>query len=221
MIRLYSGTPGSGKSAHCARDIVLRSQFGEPIIGNIPVDLSRYKRAKYVYIPNHELTPKRLIQFSKEYFGGRSIGPKDEGAILLVLDECQLLFNSREWQHSARAEWLEFFTQHRHWGYDITLIAQFDRMIDRQIRSLIEYEVIHRKLNNFGWRGFLLSLVFGRKTFVAVKMWYPLRERLGAEFIRGRKKYWCIYDSYAHFVADGGGEGSGGSLPTPPATNKE
>lgn len=216
MIRLYSGTPGSGKSLHNARDIILRSRFGEPVIGNFECDLRRYKKAKYTYCPNDQLTPKFLKDYSRKFFNGRRPGAKDEGSLLLVIDECQLLFNSREWQRANRNEWLEFFTQHRKYGYDITLIAQFDRMIDRQIRSLIEYEFIHRKLSNFGLRGFVLSLVFGRKTFVAVQMWYPLKERLGAEFIRARKSLWSIYDSYALFGTDDEGEGAG--VPRPAAS---
>lgn len=216
MIRLYSGTPGSGKSLHNARDIIVRSRMGEPVIGNFECNLTKYKRARYTYCPNDKLTPQFLMDYSQQYFNGRRPGAKDEGAILLVIDECQLMFNSREWQRENRNQWLQFFTQHRKFGYDITLIAQFDRMIDRQIRSLIEYEFIHRKLSNFGFKGFLLSLVLGGNTFVAVQMWYPLRERIGSEFIHARKKLWSIYDSYALFGTDGEGEGLGVPCPAPP-----
>ena len=38
------------------------------------------------------------------------------------------------------------------------LIAQFDRMLDRQIRSVIEYEHIHRKVKNIGVWGKCLIL---------------------------------------------------------------
>ena len=199
MISLYSGTPGSGKSLHCASTIITWSRLGYPVIGNFPVDLSKYKRAAFTYCPNDKLTPDFLINYSRQRFGAKA--PK-EGSILLVIDECQLLFNAREWQQSSRAQWLSFFTQHRKLGYDIILIAQFDRMVDRQIRSLIEYEYIHRKMSNFGWQGKILSLFFGGKTFIAVKRWYPLHERLGAEMIHARKNLYSIYDSYATFDSD-------------------
>ena len=202
MIRLYSGTPGSGKSLHNARDIIVRSQMGEPVIGNFDCNLSKYKRANYTYCPNDKLTPQYLMDYSRQHFKGRRPGAKDEGAILLVIDECQLLFNAREWQQSGRARWLSFFTQHRKLGYDIILIAQFDRMIDRQIRSLIEYEFIHRKMSNFGWQGVLMSLAFGGNAFIAVKMWYPLKEKIGSEIFHARKSLYRIYDSYATFEAD-------------------
>lgn len=198
MIRLYSGTPGSGKSLHNARDVINRSRFGRPVIGNFPCDLSRYPKANYLFVPNHELTPELLIRYSKAYFAGKTI---KEGAILVVMDECQLLFNSRDWQQKGRNEWLSFFTQHRKYGFDITLIAQFDRMIDRQIRSLVEYEFIHRKMSNFGIGGKLLSLVCGGNTFVAVQMWYPLHLKVGSELFHARKYLYSIYDTYGTFDA--------------------
>lgn len=198
MISLYSGTPGSGKSLHCARTIINWSRLGYPVVGNFTVDLSKYKRADFTYCPNHEMTPDFLIKLSQEKVGSK---PK-EGSILLVIDECQLLFNAREWQQSGRAQWLSFFTQHRKLGYDIILIAQFDRMVDRQIRSLIEHEYIHRKMSNFGWQGKILSLIFGGKTFIAVKMWYPLHERLGSEIFHARKWMYSVYDTYAAFGSE-------------------
>lgn len=196
MISLYSGTPGSGKSLHCAQTICNWSRIGDPIIGNFPAELSRYKKAKYHYLPNDMLTPQFLISFSRNWFKNHKFS---ERGILLVIDECQLLFNAREWNVKGRAEWLSFFTQHRKYGYDIILIAQFDRMVDRQIRSLIEYEYVHRKMSNFGVGGKVLSLVFGGSTFLCVKRWYPLGEKIGVEMFHARKKLYSIYNSYSTF----------------------
>lgn len=81
------------------------------------------------------------------------------------------------------------FTQHRHFGYTVVLVAQFDRMIDRQIRSLIEYEYVHRKLSNFGLKGMLLNLAMGGRTFVSVKIWYPMKEKVGQEFFMPGRNY--------------------------------
>lgn len=137
------------------------------------------------------------MQYSRDYFKDKTKIQEDK--ILLIIDECQMLFNAREWSVFNRKAWLKFFTTHRHYGYCIVLVAQFDRMIDRQIRSLIEYEYIHRKLSNFGWRGMMLNIIFGGKTFVAVKSWYPLKEKVGSEFFHARKKLYRIYDSYQTF----------------------
>ena len=104
----------------------------------------------------------------------------------MVIDECQLMFNARDWNAKGRADWLEFFTLHRHLGYRIILIAQFDRMIDRQVRSLIEYEYIHRKVSNFGIYGKIISLFSLGNLFVSVKIWYPMKEKVGSETMHAR-----------------------------------
>lgn len=77
------------------------------------------------------------------------------------------------------------------------MVAQFDRMLDKQIRALFEYEYIHRKMSNFGAQGKIIALLCGGELFVAVKRWYPLKERLGAEYFRKSKKYLRIYDTFA------------------------
>ena len=112
------------------------------------------------------------------------------------------MFNSRDWQQKGRNEWLSFFSQHRKYGYDVTLIAQFDRMIDKQLRGLIEYEYIHRKLSNYGFGGRLMSLLFGGNTFVVVQMWYPLKLKISSDFVHARKYYYSIYDTFGTFQTE-------------------
>lgn len=202
MINLYTGTPGSGKSLHLAELLYNRIKFKKSVIvGNFDIEVKNIKgklKGDYLYIDNMDLTPDKLINFSLNYqcFIGRRL---KEGELLLVIDECQILFNSREWQQTNRNAWLSFYTQHRKLGYDIILITQFDRMIDRQIRALVENEVIHRKINNYGFVGSILGILFGGSLFVCIKMWYPMKERLGAHFFICRKKYYKIYDSYKLF----------------------
>lgn len=210
MISLYSGTPGSGKSLHIARNIFWKLKTGGTVIANFPINLSSINNIKGQFFEiDNSVTPDFLISFSSSFFNGK---PVKEGKIYLVLDECQLLFNAREWNVSGRAAWLSFFTQHRKFGFDIVLVAQFDRMIDRQIRSLIEYEFKHRKVSNFGIRGKILSLFSGGNLFVSVKIWYPMHEKVDSEFFHSRKKYYQLYDTFAVFgSSEGGGERSSGA----------
>ena len=53
--------------------------------------------------------------------------------------------------------------------------------------------------SNFGIQGKLIALLFGGKIFVAVKVWYPLKQKVGSEFFMYHKKYSEIYDTYALF----------------------
>lgn len=203
MLSLYSGTPGSGKSLHVAERIYIRGRRKLLTIGNFEINKKAikkkgYKKIPYIYLENSEITPEKLIEISQDYFAKKN-KPIKEDEILLVLDEAQIIFNARNWQQVGRDKWLSFFTQHRKYGYEIVLIAQFDGMIDKQIRSLIEYQFIHRKVSNFGIIGKLMAIFALGKLFVAVQIWYPLGERIGSEMFVARKKYYSIYNTFADF----------------------
>ncbi len=204
MIILYSGTPGSGKSLNTASHIYANLKLGSnQIICNFPINermFSEKQLAKFQYRDNQHITPNFLVEYSKEYFEKNSpSGVKGkEGKIRLYLDEAQLMFNTRDWNTIHKQGWSAFFTQHRHLGYDIYLITQFDKMLDKQLLALIEYEYKHRKLSNFGWKGKLFSLFIGlgRPLFICVKYWYPMREKVGSEFFRFSRKLDGLYDTH-------------------------
>lgn len=209
MIDLYSGTPGSGKSLHTAIRLYYWLKSGKTCICNFPIELKKVRKKRpdtlpFFEIDNKDITPETLIEFSRMHFKGKRI---KEDSIVLVIDEAQILFNARTWQQIGRSEWLSFFSQHRKYGYHIILIAQFDRMLDRQIRSVIEYEYVHRKVSNFGIKGKVLSLVMGARVFVAVKVWYPMQEKIGQEFFRARKRFYSLYDTYGDFKEKASGSG--------------
>lgn len=202
MVNLFSGTPGSGKSLHTAEKIYYALRAGRPVLCNFDINLDfvkgrkRRKALNFQYIPNDELSVAKIQEYADQYWQNHR---KREDWILLVLDEAQLLFNAREWGQAGRREWLSFFSQHRKYGYEVVLVAQFDRMLDRQIRSVIEYEYIHRKVSNFGVWGKVFSAVFLGKLFVAVQMWYPLHERVGAEWFVCKRRFFRLYDTYRNF----------------------
>ena len=45
----------------------------------------------------------------------------------------------------------------------------------------------------------MLNLMMGGNTFVSVKIWYPMKEKVGQEFFHARKKYYSIYNTYGTF----------------------
>lgn len=198
-IRLYTGTPGSGKSLHLADIISCRTRAGRPVVGNVPLNVDALGRGAehYTYLPGDALTPDALVGLSRDLLGDR---PTREGDIMLVIDECQLLFNSRTWSDKSRPAWTSYMQQHRKLGYDVYLVAQHADMLDKQMRSLVEYEVMHRKLNQVGWVGKLASaLCFGRPVVCAVTVWAPMRQRLSAEWLVGRQRLYGLYDTYELF----------------------
>lgn len=108
MIYLYSGTPGSGKSLHQASDLYWWLHNGKPAIANFDINLDAIKTkhlGEFYYINNEILKPELLIKYAQIYFKDHKF---KEGAIRLYIDECQLLFNAREWNIAGRKEWLSF-----------------------------------------------------------------------------------------------------------------
>lgn len=207
-ISLYTGTPGSGKSYHAARDIVRRLKRGGGLIANFPVneDCVKKRKTRVEYWDNSELTAERLVAYALEH---HKIGK--EGQCLLVIDECQIIFNCRDFGRKDRNAWVQFFAQHRKLGFNVILITQADRMMDKQIRCLVETEVKHRKLNNYGIGGMFLSLFSaGRTWFVAIDYWYGGNKlKLGQTIFPFRRKYEKVYDSYRLFSDLAGSAGAG------------
>lgn len=196
MIYLLTGTPGSGKSLDAANRIIKALKWGKTVIANFPCNtkvVGSYK-GKFYYVDETELKPEDLIEFAK-----RNHKKGKEGQSIIVIDECQRLFDSRSYNQPDRKEWNRFMQLHRHYGYDVILITQFDRMIDRQMRALVEYEVKHRKITNYGIGGTLIGLFFGDAWFIAIEKWYGMNEKIGDYSFRGNKKLYEFYDSYEHF----------------------
>lgn len=201
MIELYSGTPGSGKSLHVAKIIRERLRmYNCVIIGNFYVNQNTVKKRKgtYIYVDNSRLEPERLIKFAIRYARHKGRRLKED-ELYLFIDEAQLLFNSRDWQLIKTSGWVSFYSQHRKLGFYIGLIAQFDRMLDRQIRSLIENEIKHRKVSRAGLFGKLLGFLTGDNLFIYIKIWYPMKQKVYSEFFFGTKKVYDLYDSYGLF----------------------
>lgn len=196
MIELYVGAPGSFKSYHAtARGIYKISCYNRNhVIANYPIKPSKKDKGEWLYIPDDKLTPELLIlrSIEKGYYG-------KESSCLLIIDEAGIFFNSRDWQIAGarRKEWIKFFALSRHYGYDVILIAQDERMVDRQIRSLAEFTVKHVNLKSHKWVKWLVPPFI--KAFVAVSFWSGGRFRGNVE--TGFMKPWIAnrYDTIRAF----------------------
>ena len=196
-IYLYSGTPGSGKSLHATREIYETLKYKKKfVISNYDLNLPEDLDEHFTYCPNNFLRPGLLVDIARNIWSVRRF---EEDGILLVIDECQLLFNSRNWNDSNRMDWLEFFSQHRKYGYKVIFIAQDDSMVDKQFRALIEYDVNHRKVGRFGIFGAIVNAVCFGQMFYACTYYYTKKYKLNGEWFRCSKKITSLYDSYGSF----------------------
>lgn len=198
-IYLYSGTPGSGKSIHMAKSIYWAVKMGRPVVANFEINRDMFKDGgkSFTYMSNSEMTVNALENYARDYFADHKFR---EGEIKLYIDEAQIRFNSRDWRNNQ--EFCSFATQHRKLGYDVFMVAQHHEMLDKQIRTVIEYEVHHRKVNNVGLFGKVVGLLaLGHPVIVGVTTWYGQRMRLGADWLLGTQKDFRLYDSYKVFDA--------------------
>lgn len=196
MIALYSGTPGSGKSLKAAYEIIRLLNLKRNVIANFPIDLSYFgkkKIGKFTWLDNSELTVDYLLEYAKLYHV-----PQKEHQTTIFIDECAVMFNSRDFGRKDRMKWVVFFQQHRKLGFDVILIAQHDRMIDRQIRAFIETEYKHRALKNYKTFGWIISLLSGG-LFIQVEVWYGMRLKCSSSLFRYSKRKAKIYDTYQIF----------------------
>lgn len=203
---MYTGSVGSGKSYHATELGLQWIKRGKHVVANFPIKKKKRRTkfmqhiedkmfARWIYMP--EITVPKLIALSieKGWLG-------KESQCLLLIDEAGVYFNSRDWQIAgqARMRWIKFGSQSRKMGYDIIFVCQFDRMIDRQIRSLAEYEVKHLKANNSFMFRFLS--IFRITLFLYVYRWYQTKLKANLRF--GIYKPWIAnrYDTMRTFNLD-------------------
>lgn len=193
-ILCYTGIPGSGKTYHAVMDIVHNRSA---VVTNVHVN----GISNTAVLPLHEITPEMLMRFSGWWFDDLGHEYK-ENSLLVVLDECQLLFNSRNWNDSARLGWIAFMSQHRKYGFKIVLIAQDIKMIDKQFRSLVEFEVHHTAASSI-WLPMRVAAMFGFH-FTCANTRYPQDDSktvFQRDLYHVSRKYYRHYDSNEDLTA--------------------
>lgn len=198
MVYTYTGTPGSGKSLHCAENIIFRLKQGKRVICNFPINTDMIKkkyRKNFYYIPDDTLTPHYLFEFARAYHKEAK-----EDQTFLFIDEAQRIYPIDR-VYLLRKEWEQFFQLHRHYGFCIILITQNMSYINKGIRIQTEYEVKHRKVNNYGFFGLVLTLLH-IPLFCALTYWQGTREKIYSDFFLFRRKYGKLYNTFGNFNTD-------------------
>lgn len=202
-IIIYTGTPGSGKSLHAAGDLryaLNKPGKPRPCIVNfeIPDNAPVKHRDMVTCVENDELSPDFLVNYAESYWYSCGHDFREDW-VLCILDEVQLLFNSRRWNDSHRLAWLQFFSQHRKYGYKIVFVCQSAKMIDNQFRQLIDVEVNHRAVRHMGGVGAVASILTFDRLFMWVSYLFQTQERLGMSLYFRTNKDSAMYDTRARF----------------------
>lgn len=132
-VTLITGRPGHGKTLFAVRHIVEDLlPLGRPIFVNIAnFDCSLSPLLHPLCPP--EATELEQVRAAEKWF------ELPQGSIV-VLDECQRFFPPRNGATKAPRHISEFET-HRHKGFDLVLITQGPKLIDRALHDLIERHV--------------------------------------------------------------------------------
>jgi len=150
MIMHFEGTPGSGKTYEAVEKIVQNLKKKRRVYTNIDgLDLGpcREMIKNLTGLGDHEL-PDFLHHLENEKV--QAFWEYVEPGSLIVIDEAQNHFNSRDWQSEANRRFGAWASTHRHYGFDLVLITQRIERIDSAVRTLAEWTYRYRKMNFFG-----------------------------------------------------------------------
>lgn len=150
MIIGFAGTPGSGKTYEAVKKILDNLQWGRVVYTNIDgiVDSSCQEMIKTT-CGLSDLALKKQLHYLDEGQVPEFWMHVEPGS-LIVLDEVQKVFSSREWQTTKNNLFASWASTHRHQGFDLVLISQAVERIDSAVRALYEWTYVFRKMNFFG-----------------------------------------------------------------------
>ncbi len=120
MIVGYRGRRGSGKTACMVRDAYISYLNGRKIFSNIKLNF-----------PFDPITSESIENFKESDFKN----------CVLVIDEIQVLFNSRTWKNKRNMNFSIFVQQTRKRGVDIYFTTQSLRTVDVNIRENMDIHV--------------------------------------------------------------------------------
>lgn len=189
MISVYTGFPGSGKSLHAVERIYHNVKSQCYVCSNIMLDA--YKDNPY-YIYHDFLwwqDVANVQQLAEQHIS-------DKYPLLFILDEAQVLFDSRQWSEKGRMPWNIFFSMHRHYKCNFILITQSIDNLDRRIRANVEYRYQHINVKHATRVTHFLFGLFPDFIFLANRFYGSSKECIGSDWIVCRKKYTRLYNTY-------------------------
>lgn len=150
MIIGFAGTPGSGKTYEAVKKILDNLQWGRVVYTNIDGIMDPACQEMIKATCNlSDLALKKQLHWLEESQVPEFWMHVEPGS-LIVLDEVQKVFSSREWQTAKNNMFASWASTHRHQGFDLVLISQAVERIDSAVRALYEWTYVFRKMNFFG-----------------------------------------------------------------------
>lgn len=147
MITLISGIPGSGKSLNAVSRYLLPAlKANRRVVTNIS-GLDLLLVSVYIDLDPQEVEKNLIIQ---DEFSTEIIQEVCKQNDLIIIDEAQLYWNSRDFKEQENKNVLAILQKHRHYGQDYVFLTQNIDQVDVGIRRLcaVHYRLV--KLSNVG-----------------------------------------------------------------------
>lgn len=203
MIALVTGKLGGGKTLYCVGEILRHLAKGGLVCTNVdivwPELCALAKKRHRVILQDTQL---RELDLKNDESWHEHVPWSKKGvraAVLVVLDEIHLWFNSRDWAttHKRHRLMQDFLTQSRKAGVEIRFICQSSSNLDKQFRDQCEYEYFTRHVADIAVP-FFGRLPFDR--FLWVKRDAALQgtpKALETKIVKPDKALFVCYNSFA------------------------
>ena len=188
MISCYEGLPGAGKTYDAMRKLLDNLAQGRRILTNIsgPDQEEKQEIIKHFLNLDDSQLKKNLVALQDHQV--TEFWDHTEPGDLIIIDEAQNFFNSRDWQTKTNRAFGKWASEHRHIGVDLILITQNVERIESSVRSLIEFTYRYKKLNMFG------DLI--KKKYVRFCYYGPTLDQIGQKTCTYDPKIFKCYKSY-------------------------
>lgn len=142
MIFIVTGKLGAGKSLLAVQRAIDYGLEGRRVATNFHIDFSRICTKPTTHLAKCPVTVLPSIPTYNDLMMLGQGGDFEDTAGALILDECAQFLNSRNWQGPEREKLINWMLHARKRRWDVFLIIQHERMLDKQIRdALAEYVV--------------------------------------------------------------------------------
>lgn len=187
-VYLMGGIPGAGKSLLGIQEWIIPAlKKGRKVYTNID-GLSHDRIAAIFDIPPMEVN-LRLITWNPEDTAKiRAFYTEVDTGSLVVIDETQNYFGSRDWDTKEAKDLIPWLTRQRHLGVDVLFITQSIDSVDITIRRLVALTYLLKRMEHLGFDTKTMVYIFDRCNIE--------RKHFATKIFSYNKSIFMCYSSY-------------------------
>ena len=173
MIFAVAGSPGSFKSVHVLeKHIIPALRKGREVYTNIEdisavyiaiyFDMDPIEVESHLHILGREYDPDTGLPLAENPDLVRHFYKDVPNNALIVIDEAQNYYSSRDFKSDYSKEVISYLTRHRHYGHDLIYITQNIDAVDITFRRNTQFTYVFKRGDNVGMSGTAFIFVYDR-----------------------------------------------------------